>query len=130
VLPPPVSEKKAAPKGLGNPIPKALDGFTNIFKEKELDNPFTKHSWRNQISLSCYNRPKDVADRRPQTSKTTDELVRRLPGYKLAAPKAEIGADGEPIPPPEPEKQREPLLPAFKVDFQPVTKDWTDSLRQ
>ena len=71
-----------------------------------------------------------MADRRPQTSKTTEELVRRLPGYKPIPPKADIGKDGEPIPPPEPPKQREPLLPQFKVEFQPVIKDETDSLRQ
>jgi len=114
---------KKAVKGLGNPIPKAIDGFTNIFKPQALDNPFTQDNYRNQISLSCFNRPKDMADRRPRTSKTTDELVRRLPGYKVQPPKPEIGEDGEPLPVPEPEKQREPILPAMKIDFQPVTKD-------
>ena len=114
---------KKVVKGLGNPIPKAADGFTNIFKPQALDNPFTQDNYRNQISLSCYNRPKDMADRRPRTSKTTDELVRRLPGYKVQPPKPEIGEDGEPLPVPEPEKQREPILPPMKIDFQAVTKD-------
>ena len=71
-----------------------------------------------------------MAERRPMTSKTTEELVRRLPGYKPIPPKVEKKEGEEAPPPPEVPKGREPMLPAFKVNFQPVIKDATDSLRQ
>lgn len=123
--------KLALLKAQQTPVPKAFDGFTNISEKKPLDNPFSRTSWKNQISLSVFNTPKVMAQRRPVTCKTTEELVRRLPGFKPIPPKLEKDENGDPIPPPEPtEKPREPVLPQFKVDFQPVIKDATDSLRR
>ena len=56
--------------------------------------------------------------------------MRRLPGYKPIPPKVEKDENGDPIPAPEQPKGREPVLPKFNVNFQPVIKDATDSLRQ
>lgn len=117
-------------KAPGKPIPKATDGFTNIFHKKDHDNPFTRENWRNTISLSVYNRPQHVAERRPGTAKTTEDMVKNLPGWKPQEKKAEVGPDGEPIAPPPAEPEREPILPAFETPFQPVCKDATDSQRQ
>ena len=149
-------KKKKAAKGLGNPIPKALDGFTNVFKQTELDNPFTADNWRYQISLSVFNRPKEMADRRPRTAKTTDELVKRLPGYKPPVSKDEDGgAKKEMTKAASTAKSAKSIvpiignanfggkkgaaavdiddgnmIPKFQTDFQPLLKDQTDTLRQ
>ena len=117
--PPPTAPEgtKKKAKGLGQPVPKQLDGFTNVFKKQDVDNPFTKENWKNTISLSVYNRPQFMADRRPLTAKTTEDLVKRLPGWKPMEKKAETGPDGEPLPPPPEEPEREPVLPLFETPF-------------
>lgn len=104
-------------------VPKQIDGFTKIFTKKDLDNPFSRDTWRNSISLSVYNRPRFMAERRPLTAKTKDDLIRHLPGWKYQPPKAEVGPDGEPVPEVLPEPQREPILPMFETPFQPLSKD-------
>ena len=40
-----------------------------------------------------------MASRKPRPLTTQDALLRRLPGWKPPIVKAEIGADGEPLPP-------------------------------
>lgn len=78
---------------------------------RRLDNPFTPHQVAKQISLSVYNRPKSMANRRPGTARTTEQLIHRLPGYKPPAqPK---GEDGEPLPALDAQSVREPILPEF-----------------
>lgn len=55
-----------------------------------------------------------MAARKPRPLTTQDQLLRRLPGYKVPVAKAEIGADGEPIPvavSAEPVALRESILP-------------------
>jgi hypothetical protein len=118
-------------KGPGKAIPKQLDGFTDVFPKKDHDNPFTRENWKNTISLSVYCRPKLMAERRPHTAKTTEDLVKRLPGWKPTVAKTELGPDGEPLPPPPAaEPEREPILPEFETPFQATCKDATDTQRQ
>ena len=65
-----------------------------------LDNPFTPGDHRNQISLSVYNRPSSMANRRPKSSKTVDELINRLPGWKPPAIPVKKGEEEpEPVSP-------------------------------
>lgn len=78
---------------------------------RALDNPFTPTQYGRQISLSVYNRPKSMANRRPITAKTSEELISRLPGFKPAA--APKGEDGEPLPQLDAQSVREPTLPEF-----------------
>ena len=52
--------------------------------------------------------------RRPQTSKTVDELISRLPGWKPPAIPIKKGEEEpEPISPGDAKSVREPLLPEF-----------------
>ena len=97
---------------------------------KILDNPFKPGSASKEISLSVYNRPMDMVNRRPRTAKTTTELVQLLPGYKPPKPKDEIGPDGEVIPPPPTEPVRDPILPNFNTPFEMISKDAADYMRQ
>jgi len=66
-----------------------------------------------------------MANRRPHTAYTADDLVRRQPGWKPQAP----AADEEVAPP---EIKREPTLPEFKIcgQFNFVSKNAQDSVRQ
>ena len=90
------------------------------------DNPFTPDKVSTQISLSVYNRPSSVANRRPRTAYTADELVRKQPGWKPPPATAE----GEELAPQE--IKREPSLPEFKLSssFNFVSKNAADSMRQ
>lgn len=54
------------------PIPTFVDGFTRLREPEILDNPFTPQKAASQISLSVYNRPQSMADRRPHTAYTAD----------------------------------------------------------
>ena len=78
------------------PIPTFVDGFTRLRDPEKLDNPFTPEKVSSQISLSVYNRPSSMANRRPHTAYTADDLVRKLPGWKPPPPGKD--ADGEPLP--------------------------------
>jgi len=53
-------------------IPTFVDGFTRIRDPEELDNPFTPEKYKDEISLSVYNRPSTVANRRPKTAYTAE----------------------------------------------------------
>lgn len=110
------------------PIPTFVDGFTRKREPENPDNPFTPAKVSSQISLSVYNRPSSMAARRPHTSYTADDLVRRMPGWKPAPVKVE---EGEAVEAPATEVKREPKLPEMpgsaKFDF--ISKDAADSAR-
>lgn len=71
-----------------------------------------------------------MSQRRPFTSKTADELVRKLPGWKPQP--AAAAADGEEAGELHTEPEREPVLPDFAMSktFNFVSKNATDSVRQ
>ena len=72
-----------------------------------------------------------MAKRKPRPVTTQDALLRRIPKWKKPVVKAELGPDGEPLPPPpESEKVREPLLPSFADLTDMITKDDKDQYRQ
>ena len=72
-----------------------------------------------------------MVDKIPVPPKTTEELVRKLPGFKPIPPKVEKDENGDPIPPPEPVKSNDPVMPHFKVDFkQPVIRDSSVQMRR
>ena len=108
------------------PIATFIDGFTRKREPEVCDNPFTPDKVSSQISLSVYNRPSSMANRRPRTAYTADELVRKQPGWKPPPATAE----GEELAPPE--VKREPSLPEFKLSssFNFVSKNAADSMRQ
>ena len=54
------------------PIATFIDGFTRKREAEELDNPFTPEKASSAISLSVYNRPSSVANRRPRTAYTAE----------------------------------------------------------
>lgn len=66
-----------------------------------------------------------MANRRPRTAYTADELVRKQPGWK--PPPAAEGEEQA-----APEVKREPSLPEFKLSgsFNFVSKNAADSMRQ
>ena len=73
-----------------------------------------------------------MAARKPRPLTTQDQLLRRLPGYKVPVSKAEIGADGEPIPvavSAEPVALRESILPQINDISEMLTKDAIDQYR-
>jgi hypothetical protein len=92
-----------------------------------VDNPFMPHTVHKHMSLSVYNRPKEMAVRRPKTAATQHDMLKRLPGYKVPAAK-----DGQPEAAAEPEAAREPLLPEINIptEFEMITKDAIDCARQ
>ena len=51
--------------------------------------------------------------RRPAGSKTVEELINRLPGYKAPTAPAAAGAEPEPVSPGDAVSVREPRLPDF-----------------
>ena len=71
-----------------------------------------------------------MADRRPHTAYTADDLVRKLPGWK--PPPAAANADGEVETGAQAEEPREPLLPEFGMSkqFDFISKNATDNVRQ
>ena len=72
-----------------------------------------------------------MAQRRPQTAYTQDDLLRKIPGWK--PPTTAAPADGEPAELPQPgTSAREPILPEFKVsgNFDFISKNGTDNARQ
>jgi len=76
------------------PVSTFVDGFTRLREPEALDNPFTSpERTATQISLSVYNRPHTMSQRRPCTSRTNDDLIKRMPGWKPPATAAT--ADGE-----------------------------------
>ena len=89
--PPPLAQQTPAKSyvgGLNNP---------SAGQPRRLDNPFTPENHHTQISLSIYNRPRSMANKRPHTSKTVDELISRLPGWKPPAVPVKKGEE-EPEP--------------------------------
>ena len=70
-----------------------------------------------------------MSQRRPNTSYTAEDLVRRIPGWK---PLAAVPVDGEPAEAVFNETMKEPILPEFGIskNFDYVTKNATDSVRQ
>ena len=70
-----------------------------------------------------------MAQRRPHTAYTADDLVRKLPGWKPPPVKASDDPEAQPEPV---EVKREPTLPEFAIskEFNFVTKDATDNVRQ
>ena len=112
------------------PIKTDVDGFTRLRDYEEPNNPFTPQRVDKCISLSVFNRPKSMVANRANRSKTCEELVRKIPGWK---PK-ELPPDAIPDPAdlqvPEGE-EREALIPEFNMsnDFELVSKNCTDSAR-
>lgn len=98
----------------------------------EVDNPFTEDNCESHISLSVYNQPQMLIQRRPRPMTTQDQLLSRLPGWKKPVVKPEIGPDGEPIPIPDSpvKEEREPLLPDLRNVSEMITKDGVDQERQ
>ena len=96
-----------------------------------VENPFRPNSYHERMSLSVYNKPKDLAFRRPLTAATQHDLLKNIPGYKPAAAAVTIGADGQPEALPE-VAAADPILPAFEGTdkFELITKDATDAQRQ
>lgn len=84
------------------------------------------------MSLSVYNKPKDLAFRRPHTAATQHDLLKNMSGYKPPAAAVTIGADGQPEAVPEEAAAKEPILPPFEGTdkFELITKDATDAQRQ
>ena len=64
-----------------------------------------------------------MANRRPITAKTSEELISRLPGFKPAAPPK--GEDGEPLPQLDAQSVREPTLPEFIAGDKWQTRSFT-----
>lgn len=94
-------------------------------------NPFSQETLKKDISLSVYNGPKDLVDRKPRPATTQDQLLRRIPGWKQPVAKAEPGADGDSVPAPVTTTvTREPILPAFPDMTEMITKDAADQYRQ
>ena len=69
-----------------------------------------------------------MSNRRPHTAYTADDLVRRMPGWKPAPPKAGEEPPEEPV---QAEAPREPKLPEFAASkqFDFISKDAADSAR-
>lgn len=107
-----------------------MDGFTRLRQKELLDNPFSPERVHTQISLSVYNRPLAMSQRRPCTSNNTDELLRRIPGWKPAPAAAAEGE--EPAADPMAQTMKEPILPEFGLSktFNFISKNATDSVRQ
>lgn len=84
------------------------------------------------MSLSVYNKPKDLAFRRPHTAATQHDLLKNIPGYKPPATAFTLGADGQPEAVPEEGMAANPLLPHFEgtEKFDLISKDATDAQRQ
>lgn len=87
------------------------------------ENPFQPNSFHKHMSLSVYNKPKDLAFRRPATSASHHDLLRNIPGYKAPVTATDDGAVVQEL---------EPILPVFEGigKFQHITKDATDAQRQ
>ena len=79
------------------------------------------------MSLSVYNRPKDMAVRRPKTATAQHDLLKRMVGYKQPAGALSVGPDGQPEAAPEP-VATEPILPPIEgiSNFEQITKDAID----
>ncbi len=69
-----------------------------------------------------------MAARRPHTSYTADDLVRKIPGWK--PPPAAATEDGE-VAAVAQDEPREPILPEFHMSkqFDFVSKNATDTMR-
>ena len=83
------------------------------------------------MSLSVYNKPKDLAFRRPHTAATQHDLLKNMPGYKPQTAAITIGADGQPEAVPD-VAGADPIMPIFEgtEKFELITKDATDAQRQ
>ena len=70
-----------------------------------------------------------MSQRRPNTSYTAEDLVRRITGWKPATAAA---VDGEPAEAVFSETMKEPILPEFEISkrFDFISKNATDSVRQ
>ena len=111
------------------PVPTFVDGFSRLRDSEIYDNPYTPEKEGSQISLSVYNRPSTMALRRPQSSYTAEDLVKRIPGWK--PPPEKKNEDGEVISPKVEEIQRVASLPEFAMSkqFDLVSKNALDSAR-
>ena len=63
------------------------------------------------MSLSVYNKPKDLAFRRPHTAATQHDLLKNIPGYKPPTTAVTIGADGNVETVPEEGGLKDSVLP-------------------
>jgi len=93
------------PKPGEPPAPVVLTLEPSASLPQILDNPFSRDDGSEVISLSVYNGPEQMAVRKPRPVTTQDALLRRLPGWKKPVVKAELGADGEPMPIPAESEQ-------------------------
>jgi hypothetical protein len=97
------------------------------------ENPFQPNSFHKHMSLSVYNKPKDLAFRRPATSASHHDLLRNIPGYKAPLTAVPTAAGDEH--PPLGEAASVPVLPVLPIfegasKFEMITKDATDAQRQ
>jgi hypothetical protein len=71
-----------------------------------------------------------MAARRPHTAYTADDLVRKIPGWK--PPPVPAAEDGEAAAQNPIDEPREPVLPEFHISkqFDFVSKNATDTMRQ
>ena len=114
------------------PIKTFVDGFTRVREQEVPNNPFTPDRVDSQISLSVYNRPKTMASVRREIdfSKTADDLLRKIPGWK---PPVTAPVDGEAAVEVEHQggEERQSIIPEFNMTqkFEYVTKNATDTTR-
>jgi hypothetical protein len=95
---------------------------------EEADHCFDAHSTANRSSLSVYNRPDELVNRRPHSATWTQhELLRDMPGYK-----APTVPGGEAPPVEEVPLAKDPVLPEFQQcePFEMITRDATNVMRQ
>ena len=94
----------------------------------EAEHCFEAHN-KYQSSLSVYNKPKDLINRRPHSAHWTQhELLKDMPGYK--PPTQPVNGEA-PAPIEEMPVMKDPVLPTFlpSEEFELITKDATDVMR-
>ena len=100
--------------------------MTNLAPE-DVDNPFSEETLHRDISLSCYSTPVKCLERRTRPHTTPEQLLKRVPGFRVRAPPA--GEEGEAAAPVG-EPVREPVLPELADIQEKMTKDATEQYRQ
>lgn len=90
----------------------------------QLDNPFTSHTLKRDISLSVFNTPKKIVDIKERPPITSDSLLSCIKGYK---PTVTSGEEGAVAVESANKVERESLLPEFQGGIaEMITKDATD----
>jgi hypothetical protein len=76
----------------------------------KLDNPFTSHTLKRDISLSVFNTPKKIVEVKERPPITSDFLLSKIKGYK---PPVATGEEGAVAVESANKVERESLLPEF-----------------